>query len=92
MSTPGTLQKILEEAGLSNVEERELRYKNRVEDIDDYVTRNLKRSFAKQTETLTNTEFSSLKHAVVAAWQPFVEDGILQVPNYARLGLGWKTR
>ncbi len=90
MSTPGTLTSILQKAGLSNVEERELRYQNQVDDIDDYVTRNLKRSFVKQTENLSEAEFASLKDAVIAAWQPFVADGILQVPNYARLGLGWK--
>ena len=91
LSAPGTLQSILQEAGLGNVEEHELRYKNKVDDIDDYVTRNLKRSFVEETKNMTETEFASLKAAVVEAWQPFIEDGILQVPNYARLGLGWKT-
>ncbi len=91
LRTPGTLQKILQEAGLEKVEERELRYKNRVDDIDDYVTRNLKRSFVEETKNLTASKFSALKTAVIQAWQPFIEDGVLQVPNYARLGLGWKT-
>ncbi|NKB19151.1 MAG: methyltransferase domain-containing protein [Alphaproteobacteria bacterium] len=91
LSAPGTLQNILREAGLSKVEECELRYRNKVDDVDDYVTRNLKRSFAKETENMTSAEFSLLKEAVIEAWQPFIEDGILQVPNYARLGLGWKT-
>jgi hypothetical protein len=72
------------------VEERKLRYKNRIDDIDDYVTRNLKRSFVKETKDMTDAAFASLKAAVIEAWQPFREDGILQVPNYARLGIGWK--
>ncbi len=38
---------------------------------------------------MTDAEFASLKAAVIEAWQPFIEGGILQVPNYARLGLGW---
>jgi len=71
------------------VEERELRYKNRIDDIDDYVTRNLKRSFEEETKDISDAEFASLKSAVIEAWQPFIEGGILQVPNYARLGLGW---
>ena len=27
----------------------------------------------------------------VEAWAPFIEGGVLFVPNYARLGLGWKA-
>ena len=61
-----------------------------IDDIDDYVTRNLKRSFVEETKDMTDAAFVSLKAAVIEAWQPFSEDGILQVPNYARLGIGWK--
>jgi len=91
MSAPGTLKDILVNAGFEKVEERALRYKNQVDDIDDYVTRNLKRSFVKETENLSDTEFDSLKQALLAAWEPYVEEGVLQVPNYARLGIGWKS-
>ncbi len=91
LSASGTLREILQEAGLENVEERELRYKNRVDDIDDYVTRNLNRSFVEETKDMTDAAFVLLKAAVIEAWLPFNEDGVLQVPNYARLGIGWKT-
>ena len=73
------------------MEERELRYKNRIDDIDDYVTRNLNRSFVEETKDMTDAAFASLKAAVIEAWLPFIEGGVLQVPNYARLGIGWKT-
>lgn len=91
MSAPGDLQKILTRANFSRVEERELRYTNPIEDIKDYVTRNLNRSFSKETKNMTEAEFGDLRQAVMSAWKPFLTDGILLVPNYARLGLGWKT-
>jgi len=91
MSEPGTLKKIMAKAGFLEIEERELRYKNRVDDIDDYVTRNLKRSFVKETANMTPIEFGRLKNKVISAWQPFFENNVLQVPNYARLALGCKS-
>ena len=78
-------------AGFLDVEERELRYKNRVNDVDDYVTRNLNRSFTKETENMTPIEFARLKDKVISAWRPFFENNVLQVPNYARLALGSKS-
>ena len=91
MSAPGELRKILTGANFSQVEERELRYTNPIEDIKDYVTRNLNRSFIKQTENMTEAAFDDLRQVVISAWEPFVKDGILLVPNFARLGLGWKA-
>ena len=91
MSPPGTLKDILDGAGFDRAEERELRYKNRVDDLDTYVSNGLKRSFAKKTESLSSAEFDNLKQALFAAWEPFREDGIVHVPNFARLGLGWKA-
>ena len=91
MSAPGALKEIMAKAGFLDVEERELRYKNRVDDVEDYVTRNLKRSFAKETENMPPIEFARLKDKVISAWQPFFENNILQVPNYARLALGSKS-
>ncbi|MDH3239662.1 MAG: class I SAM-dependent methyltransferase [Alphaproteobacteria bacterium] len=91
MSTPGTLTRILDAAGFENAEERELRYRRPVEDPETYVTAGLKRSFAKRVEAMSEAEFGAFKAAVMDAWAPFIEDGVLLVPNYARLGIGWKT-
>ncbi len=90
MSAPGTLTGILTGAGFERAEERELRYENRVEDSEIYVTNGLKRSFAKRVEGMTEAEFEALKSAVMDSWSSFIKDGVLSVPNYARLGLGWK--
>ncbi|HSR56505.1 MAG TPA: class I SAM-dependent methyltransferase [Alphaproteobacteria bacterium] len=90
MSAPGILEDILTAAGYTDVEERELRYKRRVEDPENYVVSGLKRSFAKRVESMTEADFSAFKEAVLGAWAPFIEDGVLFVPNYARLGVGWK--
>lgn len=90
MSAPGTLRAILDRGGFVRTEERELRYKNRVADAETYVTKGLKRSFSKQVETLSNDRFAALVRAVLDAWAPYFEGGVLAVPNYARLGLGWK--
>jgi SAM-dependent methyltransferase len=90
MSPPGTLKTILDGAGYARTEERDLRYKNRVDDLDTYVSNGLKRSFAKKLDGMADAEIDALKRALLAAWEPFREDGVVQVPNYARLGLGWK--
>jgi len=90
MSAPGTLKTILDGAGFIRTEERELRYKNQVDDLDTYVSNGLKRSFAKKLDGMADAEITALKQALFAAWEPFREDGVAQVPNFARLGLGWK--
>jgi len=89
MSAPGTLKAILDGAGYVRTEERDLRYRNRVDDLDAYVSNGLRRSFARKTEGLTEAETAALKQALFDAWEPFRDDGVVQVPNYARLGLGW---
>lgn len=91
LGAAGALAQILEDAGFERVEERELRYRNRVEDAEDYVTRGLKRSFAKQVAGLAPQEFDALRAAVLDAWEPYIEDGVLRVPNFARLGLGYRA-
>ncbi len=90
MSAPGTLAAILEEAGFVRVEERELRYRNKVTDPGDYVTKGLRRSFAEKVAGLSEERFGALARVVLEAWQPFIEGDVLYVPNYARLGLGCK--
>jgi len=92
LGASGALADILRNAGFDPVEEKELRYRNRVEDAVDYVTRGLKRSFAKQVDSLSEDRFTALRDAVLAAWAPYFEDGILQVPNFARLGLGFRAK
>jgi SAM-dependent methyltransferase len=91
MSAPGTLATMLEAAGFARVEERDLRYRNRVENPQDYVARGLRRTFAKKVEGLSPERMEALERSVLAAWGPFMGDAVLQVPNCARLGLGWKA-
>ncbi len=91
MSAPGILKGILDGAGFLRTEERELRYKNRVEDPTEYVSKGLKRSFTKKVEGLAPERLAALEEAVLKAWQPYMEGALLQVPNCARLGLGWKA-
>ena len=90
LSGPGTVKGILDDAGFARAEERELRYERRIDDADNYVASGLRRSFAKRVEGLGEAEFEALKQAVLAAWEPFMEDGVIFVPNRARLGIGWK--
>ena len=90
MCAPGTLRAILDGAGFQRIEERELRYQWHVKDPRDYVATKLKRSFAPLVEGLSDDRFDALMRAVMDAWAPFAEDGILLVPNTARLGIGWK--
>lgn len=92
MSEPGTLAGILSAAGFDRVAEHELRYRNRVADPADYVERGLRRSFPQKVAGLSEDAFHALKRTVLDAWGPFIDDGVLYVPNYARLGIGWKPR
>ena len=91
MSAPGNLKDILDGAGFVKTEERALRYRNPVEDLETYVTNGLKRSFADKVEGMDDATFARLKQALLDAWAPFHEDGMTQIPNVARLGLGWKA-
>ena len=49
MSAPGTLTAILDGAGYVRTEERELRYKNRVDDLDSYVSNGLNEALPKKS-------------------------------------------
>jgi SAM-dependent methyltransferase len=91
MSAPGTLVTMLEAAGFVRAEERELSYRNRVENPHEYVARGVRRTFARKIEGLAPERVEGLERAVLEAWKPYMEDAILQVPNCARLGLGWKA-
>lgn len=90
MGTPGTVKSILDRVGFQRAEERELRYRNVVADPVDYVTKGLKRSFGEKVARLSADRFAALVRAVLDGWSPFIEDGVLYGPNYARLGIGWK--
>ena len=91
MSAAGTLKDIIDGAGFERTGERALRYENPVADIDTYVTNGLRRSFAKKVDGMAEAEFDRLKQALFDAWKPFEKDDVVQVPNCARLGLGWKA-
>lgn len=90
MSEPGTLAAILEQAGYASIEEKEMGYHNEVPDMESYIDNGLKRSFAKKIEGLSADQISALKQAMREAWSPYVVEGILQVPNRARLAIGIK--
>lgn len=85
---PGQLEEILRAGGFDTVEERELRYKRPVEDLDDYVSRSLTRSYSDKIDPLDEDGVKRLKQALFAAYEPFREDGMVYMPNFARLGLG----
>ncbi len=90
LSRPGTVKGILDAAGFEGTRERELGYSRPVKEVENYVASGLKRSFAKKLKGLAGPEFEALKQAVLAAWQPYIEDATLTVPYSARLGIGWK--
>lgn len=92
LGAPGQVGDILRAEGFEAVEERELRYKRPVEDLEAYVDRNLERSHSDVLESLDAEAVGRLKQALFAAYEPYREDGMVRMPNYARLGLGWKAR
>ena len=89
MAAPGTLTGILDAAGFSRSEERELRYKRPVSDLRAYAAGGMKRGFAKELAALSPESVAELQQRLMDAWRAFEEDGMVRVPNYARLGLGW---
>lgn len=91
MGAPGAVKDVLDRAGFVRAEEREARCKNTVADPLAYVSRGLKRSFGPKVEGLSESRFAALVRSVLDAWAPYMEGGVLQVPNHARIGLGWKA-
>lgn len=90
LGAPGMLTEILDAAGFENTEEREMRYKRPVDDLDDYINRALIRGYADTVGKLDDDARADLVQTLRAAFQPYREDGKVMMPNYARLGLGWK--
>jgi SAM-dependent methyltransferase len=89
MAAPGTLKGILDTVGFERAEERELRYKRPVSDLRAYAAGGIKRGFVKELSGLSDKHLVELEQNLVAAWRQFEENGTVQVPNYARLGIGW---
>ncbi|CAN0582794.1 unnamed protein product [Laminaria digitata] len=91
LGQPGQLTEILTAAGFGKVEEREMRYKRPVEDLDDYIGRALIRGYSETVDTLDDAGRDALMDTLRAAFEPYREDGMVMMPNAARLGLGWKS-
>ena len=90
LGQPGQLTEILDAAGFAEVEERELRYKRPVEDLDDYIDRGLRRGYPEMLDALDVAGRAALMDTLRRAFAPYREDGMVRMPNYARLGLGRK--
>lgn len=102
LGQPGQLSEILTAAGFDRVEEREMRYRRPVDDLDDYINRALIRGYSETVDTLDDAGRDALMDTLRAAFGPYREDdrgdgpgdgpgdGKVMMPNDARLGLGWK--
>jgi len=91
LGAPGKLTEILDAAGFARTEEREMRYKRPVDDLNDYITRALIRGYAETVEKLSDGARDDLMDTLRAAFDPYRQDGKVYMPNYARLGIGWKA-
>ena len=91
LGAPGKLTAILDAAGFARTEEREMRYKRPVDDLNDYITRALIRGYAETVEKLSDGARDDLMDTLRAAFDPYRQDGKVYMPNYARLGIGWKA-
>ena len=91
LGVPGLLTAILETAGLERVEEREIRYKRPVDDLNDYINRALIRGYSDTVETLPGGEREKLMGTLRAAFAPYLENDRVYMPNSTRLGIGWKN-
>lgn len=90
LGAPGQLAEILSAAGFEHAEERALRYRRRVEDLDDYIHRALRRGYAEHLDSLDAGQRQRLFGTLRAAFAPFRDGDAVHMPNYARLGLGRK--
>jgi SAM-dependent methyltransferase len=90
MGTPGRIESVLDAAGFRRAGERELRYRRPVENLDSYITRGLQRGYPEKLAALDADGLARLKAALEQAFAPFREGAVVYMPNYARLGLGWR--
>ncbi|MEC7488917.1 MAG: class I SAM-dependent methyltransferase [Pseudomonadota bacterium] len=89
LSAPGSLIKILDTAGFTRTEEREVRYMRPVDDLDNYINRALIRGYSDEIEGLDKQAQENLMDTLHKAFEPYRKDGKVFMPNYARLGIGW---
>ena len=92
LGLPGQLSEILTAAEFIKVEERELRYKRPVDDLDDYINRALVRGYSEIVECLDDWAREDLMDTLRVAFAPFREGDKVMMPNHVRLVLGWKRR
>ena len=91
LGSPGQLEKILDAAGFERTEEREARYRRTVDDLDDYINRALIRGYKETVETLDDSAREELMAKLRGAFDPYREGDTVLLPNYARIGIGWKA-
>ena len=91
LGLPGQLAEILDAAGFERAEEREARYKRPVDDLDDYINRALIRGYKDTVETLDEAARGELMAKLRAAFDPYRDGETVFMPNYARIGVGWKS-
>lgn len=91
LGQPRQLSEILDSAGFVSVEERDMRYKRPVDDLDDYINRAIIRGYSETVDQLDDASRDALMDTLRAAFEPYREDGRVYMPNYARLGFGWKA-
>ena len=91
LGSPGQLEKILDAAGFQHTEEREARYRRPVDDLDDYINRALIRGYKETVETLDVSAREELMEKLRAAFEPYRDGDRIFMPNYARMGIGWKA-
>lgn len=91
LSAAGMLKAILDRSGFTRTAEHDLKYRNEVPDSKAYIVNGLRRSFGKKIGGLSAEEFDRLTQSVLKAWEPYIEQGTLRVPNFARMGIGWKA-
>ena len=91
LGSPGQLEKIMDAAGFERTEEREARYRRTVDDLDDYINRALIRGYKETVETLDDSAREELMAKLRGAFDPYREGDTVLLPNYARIGIGWKA-
>lgn len=91
LGQPGQVSEILNAAGFINVEERDMRYKRPVDDLDDYINRALIRGYSETVDRLDDAGRAALMDTLRAAFEPYRDGNKVMMPNHARLGLGWKA-
>ena len=91
LGSPGQLEEILDAAGFERTEEREARYRRTVDDLDDYINRALIRGYKETVETLDDPAREELMAKLRGAFDPYREGDTVLLPNYARIGIGWKA-